>query len=261
MVTSIRFLVGIVVASAVLAACGGSLFGGGSDDTIEGSWSITMIKVLDEMVAPAEESSPYLNVTTDGLNGNTGCNGFFGEVAYESDGGWSSGPLASTEMACIPVLMAQETAIIKHIQDADTWSVDGDVASLSVDSEITLELVRLDSDLAGTEWEVTGVNNGNQALQSVISGTELTLIFGDEGQLSGSSGCNTYGADYAAGDTVIQIGAVVTTLIFCESPAGVMDQEAQFTTALSNAASYTVDGSTLTIRDADGSMQVTANKK
>jgi heat shock protein HslJ len=89
----------------------------------------------------------------------------------------------------------------------------------------------------------------------------LTLIFGDEGQLSGSSGCNTYGADYAAGDTVIQIGAVVTTLIFCESPAGVMDQEAQFTTALSNAATYTVDGSTLTIRDADGSMQVTANKK
>ncbi len=260
MATSFRFLIVFVLASLILAACGGSLFGG-SDDTIEGSWSITKIRLLDEMVEPVDGSSPYLNVTTDEMNGNTGCNGFFGGVEYSSDGAWSVGPVASTEMACIPPLTAQETAIIDHIQSADEWTVDGDDAQLLTDGTVTLELVRLDSDLPGTAWEVTGINNGNQAVQSVIVGTEVTLEFGEDGGIGGSDGCNTIGGDYVAGDRVLRIRDIFGTLMFCESPQGVMDQATNYTTALTNAATYSVDGSTLTIRDADGSTQVTATRK
>lgn len=261
MTKSLKILMGIVVASLALAACGGSVFGGGSDDTIEGGWSITMIHFLDDMTEPVDGTDPYLNVTTEGLTGNTGCNGFFGGVEYGSDGEWAVDVLGSTKMACLPALTAQEDAIIKHIQEADEWSVDGDTGALLLDGETLLELERLDSDLAGSDWEVTGVNNGNQAVASVITGTELTLSFDEDGMVSGSSGCNDFSAGYVAGDEVIHIDPIAGTLKFCESPAGVMDQELQFTEALANASTYSIDGSTLTIRDAEGSTQVTANRK
>lgn len=237
------------------------MFGGGSDDSIDGQWSITMIKIADATVEPVEASNPYFSVNEEGIAGNTGCNGFFGSVEFDSDGQWSTGPLGSTKMACIPALMAQETAILKHLQDADEWSVDGDTGALLLDGETVLELERLDSELAGSEWVVTGVNNGNQAVSSVIAGTELTLSFDDEGFVSGSAGCNNFSAGYVAGDTAIHIDTIAGTLMFCESPTGVMDQEAQFTAALANASTYSIDGSTLTIRDADGAMQITANRK
>ena len=38
--------------------------------------------------------------------------------------------------------------------------------------------------------------------------------------------------------------------MFCDKPAGVMDQEQQYLAALQNAATYEISGSNLTIRDA-----------
>ena len=47
--------------------------------------------------------------------------------------------------------------------------------------------------LEGSSWNVTGYNNGRQALVSLILDTSLTLMF-REGTVSGSSGCNSYRA-------------------------------------------------------------------
>jgi heat shock protein HslJ len=46
----------------------------------------------------------------------------------------------------------------------------------------------------------------------------------------------------------------------CETPEGVMGQEAQFLAALQNSATFDISGSTLTIRDAGGAMQVVATR-
>jgi heat shock protein HslJ len=48
--------------------------------------------------------------------------------------------------------------------------------------------------------------------------------------------------------------------MMCVAPEGVMEQETRYLTALQNAATYSIDGGTLTIRDAGGAMQVVATR-
>ena len=45
--------------------------------------------------------------------------------------------------------------------------------------------------LEGVDWEVTGYNNGRQAVVSPKLGTRLNLMF-EDGLVSGSSGCNRF---------------------------------------------------------------------
>jgi len=44
------------------------------------------------------------------------------------------------------------------------------------------------------------------------------------------------------------MGPLASTQMFCEEPAGVMDQETAYLTVLGEAESFTVDGDSLQIR-------------
>lgn len=112
--------------------------------------------------------------------------------------------------------------------------------------------------LLGTSWEVISYNNGRQAVVSLLTGTDISLIFGIDGQVSGNAGCNTYSGSYQVGDKALKVGPLAGTRMFCDKPAGVMDQEKQYLTALQNAAAFDIAGDTLTIRDGGGAMQVVA---
>ena len=101
-------------------------------------------------------------------------------------------------------------------------------------------------------------NNGKQAVVGLIADSEVTLNFGADGQVSGKSGCNTYSGGYETSGDQLKIGPLASTRMFCEKPAGVMEQEQQYLAALQNAAAYEIAGSTLTIRDTSGAMQVVA---
>ena len=76
--------------------------------------------------------------------------------------------------------------------------------------------------------------------------------------VGGYSGCNNYSGGYEASATALRIDPLASTQMFCDKPAGVMEQEHQYLTALQNAATYEIAGSKLTIRDAGGAMQVVA---
>lgn len=113
--------------------------------------------------------------------------------------------------------------------------------------------------LNGTAWQVTGYNNGNNAMVSPLTGTTLTTRF-DASQLSGNSGCNEYSGSYSVSGSNISVGTLAGGMMFCADPAGVMDQEAQFQAALRSATTFQFDGSRLTLRRGDGSMAVTYNR-
>ena len=111
--------------------------------------------------------------------------------------------------------------------------------------------------LAGTMWSATAVNNGKGGVTSRVGGTVVTLVFGADGTLSGSAGCNNYTGQYEITDGKIKMpSAFASTRKMCEG--NVMDQEQAFFRALSASTTAKIVGTRLELRDAAGALQITA---
>ena len=100
--------------------------------------------------------------------------------------------------------------------------------------------------LNGTAWSLASTDGA-----APLTGTTQTLSFAD-GKVSGSAGCNSYGGTYSLGGSNIQIKDVVSTLMACLDPQGVMDQETAFLSALMSAQSYELSENNLQIKTSDG---------
>lgn len=100
--------------------------------------------------------------------------------------------------------------------------------------------------LDGTSWVLVSYDKNRP-----IEGTTLTAEFKD-GQIGGSSGCNSYGGTYEVNGSEIVVSDVVSTLMACMEPEGVMGQEQRFMELLMNAETYTLSDDRLEITAADG---------
>ena len=63
------------------------------------------------------------------------------------------------------------------------------------------------SALVGPTWLMTAYNNGKQAVVSGVADTEVTAVFGADGQLSGSARLQWFNAPYTVDGDKITIGA------------------------------------------------------
>ena len=105
-----------------------------------------------------------------------------------------------------------------------------------------------------THWQLTSYNNGKEAVVSVLEGSDVTAIFGADGKLAGSGGCNNYTADYQVDGSSLHIGPAASTRKLCAEPQGIIEQEAAYLQALEKAATYQIQGDKLEIRDANGAL-------
>ena len=102
-------------------------------------------------------------------------------------------------MACPPEVMQVANAFGALLYDTRGFRVEYDTLTLlGADGKPLAQLKEQADRLAGTAWQVTGVNNGRQAVVGVLEGTSLTMVFGSDGKLSGSAGCNNYQAAFQA---------------------------------------------------------------
>ena len=108
---------------------------------------------------------------------------------------------------------------------------------------------------------------GTWRLVSYGSATEQTPAAADidtsiefkDGQVGGNVGCNGFGGKYEVEGDAFIFSEVVSTLMFCEGPAG--DQELATLAVLRETATYVLDGDTLTIISADGNTAVGLARK
>lgn len=249
----------LIIAASVLAAACSSPDGETLVDTLEGLWAIeTVADTEGRLVGPVEDTSPHVEFTGSKISGNTGCNSFSGSVQIRADGTFAVGDLATTLIACDPARTTQESNIHRALTEADGWAIETTTAVFSANGVAIMKISRTDNNLAGSQWSVRSINNGHGGVQSVAQGSDPTLHFGEDGYLSGTTGCNNFSAAYATYAGSLTIGPVGVTKKLCGTPSGIMDQEQQMVAALGYADSYSIAGDRLTIVDSNSATQILA---
>lgn len=227
---------------------------GSTMDLTANPWSLV------SFTAPAEIQGrdAVLQFAEDGsMSGTTGCNNFAG--TYKVDGSdltITLGPV--TRRACTdPALTAQEQAITTGLGEVTTFAVADSTLTLSAGSTVRFTYEAEDTSLVGA-WKVTGVNNGTGGLVSSAAVEELVLVF-TEDMLTARGGCNTLTANYSTtGEDPLTFGPVSSTKKACEGEAAEADE--WLSSALGRTRDVEVVGGVLTMRDAEGAMQVTATR-
>ena len=190
----------------------------------------------------------------DRVSGFGGCNAYGGTAAI-SGSTIKISDVFSTQMACEGDGSTVETAYLANLANAATFTATADALTIfdSSGKSILVYAAGAANPIEGF-WNVTGYNNGNEAVTSPIAGTTLTANFTAGGEVGGSAGCNDYSGTYKLDGTSLTVSQLVTTRKACDQ--AIMDQETQFLTALQTPTTVETSGATITLRAADGATQV-----
>ncbi len=221
------------------------------------TWRLTG---LPGQTLPAGRKREAVTVTFEAgrVHGFSGCNQFMGSYTLKGES-LVLGTLGGTMMACPEPAMSVENRFLRLLSGALNATVAGNELTLRpADGGDPLRFEReAPPRLEGVQWEVTGFNNGRQAVVSPKAGTRLTLVF-EDGEVAGSGGCNRFHGSFTADGKALTIHPLATTRMACED--AVMSQEQQFLSALQSAATWEIVRGMLDVHRADGERVLTASE-
>jgi heat shock protein HslJ len=187
------------------------------------------------------------------LSGSGGCNQYSAEYTTTASNGITITQPITTLMACAEPVMQQETQYLSLLQKATKYEVSGDQLTLYDINGIKLLIYKKHVNIptiVGT-WSLFSYNNGKGGIQTVITGSTTTAVFGLDWKLSGSGGCNQYNAGYTTtASNGITITQPSTTMMACEN--NLMQQETQYLSLLPTATKYEISGDELTLFNITG---------
>jgi heat shock protein HslJ len=248
----------LLTVGIVVAACSGGS-SGGTGGTIDGSWKLTSYAWDGTATAVPDGVIVDATFAADKVAGFSGCN-VYNASATVDGAKLTVGKAATTMRACDPTPTSVEQAYLANLENSATFTATADKLTIyDKDGKELLAYAKGAANPLEGEWNVTGYNNGKEAVVSPLAGTTLTALFTPDGKVSGNSGCNTYNGSYTLEGTALTVGPLATTMMACDQP--IMDQEAQFLTALQVPASVETSGGMVTLRDASGATQVTLGSK
>lgn len=192
------------------------------------------------------------------LSGSDGCNSF--STTYSiTDSTMAIDPaMASTSMACDEAIMEQASSFTQTLLATTSYQLGDGVLVLLQDGQAGITLSGQSNSLSKTSWNITSFNNGNQAVVGIVADSSPTITFGDDGTVSGNSSCNTFSGQYTLSGESISIGALVSTKMACTEQEGIMEQEQGILTALESAATWSIQGSDLSLRTAQDELAIVA---
>ncbi len=202
-------------------------------------------------------SEPTIAFSKDGrISGTTGCNQFFG--GYTQDGAaLTFTGVGMTKMACMADgLMQQEATFVSILNGEAKASLDAG-SKLTIMGAAGVGFVALPvlanaapgdpALLRGAEWLVEDLNR-----MGVIDNSRLTLKFGEDGRVSGSTNCNSFGGTYSVDGSKMTLSPLAMTRKACAAEA-LANQEARYTGALSGELGwrFAEDGALVLTGDED----------
>jgi heat shock protein HslJ len=187
------------------------------------------------------------------VSGSGGCNRFGASYTLEGESvAIMPGPM--TMMACPEPRMSVEQAFMAALGVTASYQISGDQLVLlnAEGGTVATFSVQVPASLTGGQWMATAYNNGRDAVVSLLVDTQITALFSEDGQLTGSAGCNNYMAGYRVDGDTIAIEPAATTRKMCAED--VMQQENAYLAALVMAQTFTIQGDTLELRSAEGAL-------
>lgn len=226
--------------------------------TLEGNlWAlVSYVNADGDVVNVLPGTQVTLELNEGQVGGSSGCNHYFG--SYTLDGqNLTFSQTGSTMMACMPEdRMEQEAAYLAALIQVASYRISGtqlDLLDAAGETVLAFELLE-PAPLVGTTWVMTAFVVGGDAVTTPLEGTEITALFAEDGRLGGSAGCNNYTASYTVDGDQLAISPAAATRRMCNTPSGVMDQEAAYLASLEQVASFEIRANTLTLSDAQGIM-------
>jgi heat shock protein HslJ len=193
-------------------------------------------------------------VEPDRISMTAGCNR--GNSTVDLSGGTVvTGPIATTMMACVGDTAGADAWMTSLFEADPAWTLDGDTLTLTTsDTSVTLldkKVATPDRPITGTTWVVDQLISPSAVTTSVALETAApTLLIGEDGSVSGSTGCNRMtGTAQVAGDKVT-FGPLATTRMACEPD--IAEIERAVLNVLSGETTFTVDGDRARVMQADG---------
>ncbi|NJL34184.1 MAG: META domain-containing protein [Chloroflexaceae bacterium] len=197
--------------------------------------------------------------------GSAGCNNYAADVVFDGASLTVEPPVA-TRRACPDVegINEQEQVYLAALEAAQSYTLADIVLTIQYDGDNVLVFTSgprspepippvtddtaasAPAELANITWQLVELNG-----TTPLTDTQITLIFADGMQLGGSDGCNSYSGGYTIDGNTITVSQLITTLIGCMEPEGIMDQAQTYLNTLQAAQSYTLADGTLTIQSAD----------
>ncbi len=224
---------------------------------LEGAfWRLTSVAHTDGQLHAVPNSVEATATFANGaVSGSGGCNRYTASYTV-NNGKLTLGSAAATMMACPEPQAVVEQSLMAALAATRAYTIaDGQLLWLDAGGQkIATFKAQQPTALQGVTWRATVYNNGRDAVVSLLDGSEITAVFGADGTLSGSAGCNHYRAAYVTEGSSITIQAPAATRKACPEPDGMMDQESAYLKALTTAATYAIQGQQLELRTADDAL-------
>ena len=175
-------------------------------------WAV--VTIADHRVN--DNSRAELIFGSDGsLSGNASCNSFSGSYSL-SDQELTVGQLAVTMMACPDQLSELERNFLSILTGTSRFSINAEGLMLITSDDGDSIVARRAPDersLAGSNWSVSSIA-GNELPED----SPAELRFGEDGNLSGSTGCNRFTGSFKLDGNELLAESLAVTRMACPEP-------------------------------------------
>ena len=248
---SARWITSFALIASLITGCAASAMMN-DDDRLDGTaWILS--ELPGRTLLP--DSPATLRFAEGRAGGTDGCNRLSRPYTATGSKLEFGAPGISTQMACPPEISEQAKTFRASLDAARSFRLDSERLELiGADGVVLASFKAQPVGLAGTNWRVTGYNNGRQAVVSALTGTTLTMQFATDGRVSGSAGCNNYMGSYRHEGDSLEFGTLATSRRMCAQPEGIMEQERQFLQALETVTTMQREGERLEMRGERGEL-------
>ena len=182
------------------------------------------------------------------VSGSSGVNTYAGTYTLSTgDGKLTFSGIASTKMTGPSGLMEQENTYLADLGKVASYAISANTLVLKDNAGKTL--LTFSNPLEGTAWKLISYTPAGKTAQHNAAGL-VTLMFEPNGDLSGSTGINTYEATWKMNGKTLDISQPAITKMV--GPQFMENQESDYLSLMGSVAGFTLSAGQLDLINAAG---------